>query len=269
MQQFHILLNYQLAALSGWEESNVSTFLFQVHPFITVGAVLSVFIAIKNRDKKFIVISWMLILVFLFQIQRIRYLLIVFPMLALVSAYALSALNSHRLKLFIAYGVAFSSYVMALVIGLSFLPSISANNIKLAGEYLNTTNVKIVEVMVLPQTRSIINPEISVPVLDYHTNKRLVYNRSGDDRKITVPENVHVSPVKFTWDYTMPEYYSYESHMKQGRDAIALVYSSAGQLDSNAVKSALSGYRLVKEFSSQSKIFKYKTLVNVYLPVKT
>ncbi len=267
IQQFHILFNYQLTALNGWKESNVSTFLFQVHPFVAIAALLSVPLAMKNRDKKYLVIGWMLMLVFLLEIERVRYLMIVFPMLALMAAYMVATLRSRKIRHFIGYGVALSSYVMALVIGQSFLRTTSANNIKLAGEYLNTTDVKTVNVIVLPQLRSIVNPELSIPALDYHTNKRIVYKQLERPGQRVVPENAHISPVKFSWDYTMPAYYTGVSGDHENNSAIALVYSHSRQLNSSELEITLSGYRLVKEFKSYSNIFKYKTLVNLYLPV--
>ena len=267
LQQIHILLNYQWAALNGWKESNVSTFLFQVHPLIAISAIFSTYIAVKNRDKKYLVISWMLILVFLLQIQRIRYLMVVFPMLALMAAYALAALRSNVLKNYIGYGVAVSSYVMALVIGLNFLPSISANNIKMAGEYLNSTDVNTVEVMVLPQLGSVVNPEISLSALDYHTEKYVVYKQNTLSGQITAPNNMHGSPVKFTWDYSVPAYYLNGPEVQAQENAIALIYSDVRQLNSNTLQSGLSGYRLVKVFNTYSNFFKYRTLVNIYLPV--
>jgi hypothetical protein len=188
-------------------------------------------------------------------------------MLALMAAYLFATLRSRKLRHFIGYGVALSSYVMALVIGQSFLLTTSANNIKLAGEYLNTTDVKTVNVIVLPQLRSIVNPELSIPALDYHTNKRIVYKQLERPGQRVVPENAHISPVKFSWDYKIPAYYAGVSGGHENNSALALVYSHSGQLNSSELEITLSGYRLVKEFKSYSNIFKYKTLVNLYLPV--
>lgn len=267
LQQINLLFEYQWVALSGWQESNISTFLFQLHPVIAICATISIFIAIKNRDKNFLVVSGMLMVIFLLQIQRIRYLMLVFPMLALMAAYALETLRSVSLKKFIGYGVALSSYVMALVIGTNFLPSISAYNIKKAGEYLDSTNVNAVEVVVLPQLRSTINPLISVPSLDYHLTKPVVYKPVNGLQQITRPENANTSPVRFTWENSLPQFYTIKPIFKQQNNAIAVIYSSDKQLNSVALNTALSGHRLVKRFNTYSNVFRYKTLVNIYLPV--
>ncbi|MDP6812027.1 MAG: glycosyltransferase family 39 protein, partial [Alphaproteobacteria bacterium] len=82
--QIGLLLSYQVPALGGWSESLISTFLFQTHPFVAAAALWSLYLAVKRRDLKFAVVAWLLVLVVAFEAPRIRYILMIFPMLALM-----------------------------------------------------------------------------------------------------------------------------------------------------------------------------------------
>lgn len=265
VQQLAILFSYQWNALERWQESLLSTFFFQIHPIISIVALLAVFLAVKKRDAKFLIVSWMLLLLLLLEINRIRYLLVVFPMLALMAAYALVELPNIRMKRFIGYGVAFSSYIMALMVATGFLQTTSANNLQAAGKYLDASKVEAVEVMVLPQHNSVVNPQIALPTLDYYTKKKIIYKQGPI--AMQAPANIHMSPVRFTWEYPVANYYLAAAENNTKRTVLALIYSNPGQLTSDVVHTVLQDYRLEKQLQISSGVFKFKTLVNIYVPI--
>ncbi|WP_455204797.1 ArnT family glycosyltransferase [Kaarinaea lacus] len=267
IEQIRILFNYQWGALGGWQESNVSTFLFHIHPLISIAALVSTIIAIKNRDKNFLLISGMLVLVILLDIQRIRYLLIIFPMLALMAAYAVVGIPNHQLKRFMVAGVALTSYVIALSLSAGFLKSTSANNIKSAGAYLDAMDVNAVEVLVLPQQRSIINPQITVAMLDYHTQKTLVYSGNDHIRVSSEIPAISKSPVRFTWAYLIPPYYQNSFETDRDHKALAVIYSDKNQIMSDELQFRLANYRLIKQYQSATGVYKFKTFVNLYVSI--
>ncbi|MEF9426211.1 MAG: glycosyltransferase family 39 protein, partial [Candidatus Mariimomonas ferrooxydans] len=157
--QIRFLLEYQRPGLKRWSESFVSTFLFQVHPFITVSALFSAFIAFRKKDLRYLIIVWlMFLLVAVFQIRRIRYLLITFPMVALMASYALQEIKTMELRRFIALCIVASSLVLAIFVYRPFLLKMSPVNLKNAGQYLNSLEIKNIEVFTLPQKRSVVNP---------------------------------------------------------------------------------------------------------------
>ncbi|WP_455211981.1 ArnT family glycosyltransferase [Kaarinaea lacus] len=266
LEQINILLNYQWGALDGWQESYVSTFLFHIHPLISVAALISMIIAIKRGDKKFLIVSSMLILVVLLNIQRIRYLLVVFPMLALMAGYALTQLPNLQLRRFLVSGIVLVSYITALSLSAGFLQNTSLNNLKNAGAYLNTLDVDRVEVLVLPQQRSVVNPIISVPTLDYHTHKTLIYIDGNHIVNSSAQFDISKSSVRFTWEYPMPDYYQNVKITRLPQKALAIIYSDKEQIATDAVQSKLLNYRLIKQFQTTSRVFKFKTLVNLYVP---
>ncbi|MFV1993072.1 MAG: ArnT family glycosyltransferase, partial [Acidiferrobacterales bacterium] len=49
-EQLKFLLNYQVPGLKRWGESFTSTFFFQVHPFITLAALFSAYVAFRKKD---------------------------------------------------------------------------------------------------------------------------------------------------------------------------------------------------------------------------
>jgi hypothetical protein len=266
VEQFNTLLNYQWGALDGWQEGYVSTFLFHVHPLISIAAFVSLLLAIKHRDKKFLIVSWMLILIMLLDIQRIRYVMIIFPMLTLMAGYSVAKIPNKPLKNFLVCGIVLTSYGIAWSMSSGFLQNTSANNLKSAGAYLDTLNVEFVEVLVLLQRHSIVNPQIAVSALDYHTNKTLLY-RDGDSLSHADElSNITKSPVRFTWEYPMPPYYHHTKKTDRSQTAVAVIYSDQQQLASKELQFRLADYQLLTRFQAQTGVFKYKTLINLYVP---
>jgi hypothetical protein len=119
-EQIRLLLSYQKPGLGRWGESLISTFFFQIHPFITLAAAFSLFVAFKKRDLNFIIISWLVFFVFVFEIRRIRYILPVLPLLALMAAYGLQKIGSKELRRFIVFTIAISSLTIAIFAYLPF-----------------------------------------------------------------------------------------------------------------------------------------------------
>jgi 4-amino-4-deoxy-L-arabinose transferase-like glycosyltransferase len=266
VEQIHILLNYQWGALGRWQEGNLSTFLFHVHPLISLAAILSLFFALKNRDIKFLLVSWMLIPIIVLDIQRIRYVMVVFPMLALMAGYAVMRIPNVTLKRFGLVGVVLTSYSIVLFMSTGFLQNTSASNIKSAGELLNSLGVEFVEVVVLPQQRSVVNPQISVAALDYHTTKTLLYNHADPLNSFGEISDISDSPVRFTWEYSIPPFYHNTREIDKIQKAIAVVYSDEQQIASKQLQTRLVNYHLIKQFAAQTGAFKYKTLINLYVP---
>ena len=70
LHQIEILRTYQLSGLGRWQESFVSTFLFQTHPFLTVFAIYAAYKAIRDRDMRFLIAGWFVIFMVLLQIKE-------------------------------------------------------------------------------------------------------------------------------------------------------------------------------------------------------
>lgn len=262
VKQIALLVTYQLPGLNRWQESHVSTFLYQVHPFVTLAALFSIYLAWHKRDVRYLVIIWMLLLVFFLDIKRIRYALIVFPMLALMAAYALRQIGDSRIRNYLVLCIVVSSVTVTLYGYSPFLNATSASNIKQAGEYLNKINAPMVEVIVLPQSKSSINPMVSVPLLDLFTKKNLVYWEPPGLMSQPGQQQLSKSSLRFSWEYKVAKYY--EARNKIDDKAIVIISDDAAQVLPAVVTERLNGFHIKQRFAQYEGVYRYSTIVEVY-----
>jgi hypothetical protein len=264
-EQLKLLLSYQLPGLERWGESLGSTFLFQIHPFISLAALFSVYVSIKKRDVVYAIICWLPLLVIILEINRSRYILVTLPMLALMAAYGVREIKNIRISRFFVSSTVVSALVIAIFGYLPFLQNTSASNIKQAGKYLDSINADRIEVVVLPQIRSSINPAVSVPLLDLYTKKDLVFRY--DEKQVVTPVSIRKSPLRFTWQYKNPEYFKIDASVSGERIPIAIILCGYDQVLSDQIMKKITGYRLARELAATDRVFQYRTIIRVYQPV--
>ncbi len=260
-EQFALLKSYQLPGLERWGESYLSTFLFQVHPFVTLAAACSFFVAFRKKDPSFLIVSWLLVLVVLADIRRFRYLLPVLPMFALMAAYGLQLIRRREVRAFIVSITMVTSLITLFFGYLPFARSTSAINIKRAGEYLNSAGVHTVEVFTLPLLDPVANPAVAVPLLDLFTQGKIQY-RYGPG---ALPAGVErtTSSLRFTWEYQNPEYYAGDPVLIGGESVVVI---SGGPMNDLPpfLQQRTAALPVVKRFALASDPFRYKTIVHVY-----
>ncbi len=265
IEQLGLLQSYQAPGLKRWEESFTSTFLFQIHPFITGAALFSAYAAFKRRDSRYAIILWLPLLLVLLEIKRIRYLLPLFPMLALMAAYGLREILNGEVRKHVVLSIVMSSMVIVLTGFLPFTQKASAANLKQAGEYLDSLAGEEVDVFVLPQLHALVNPVVSVPILDLFTHKHIVLRQ--DPIAAPSEETLSQSSLRFTWGYRSPAYYDPVTD-DTGGNAKVVIASDPAQPLSDSVGNRLKEYRLSREFAVSEQIFGYQTIVKVYLPAQ-
>lgn len=258
-EQMSILGTYQWPALGRWQEGYISTFLFQSHPFLALLALLGIYRALRQKDRRFLIAGWFAVFVFLLQLKRMRYILPLFPLFALMAAYGLNAFGDRDVRRFICLCVLASSVVIAYLVYLPFLNSTSMANLQRAGRYLDSLECDSVEVYALPQKDSSGSTFAAIPILDYHTQKKILpiqewpgHPENGDTRQ---------SSMRFTWEARKPELYSKTD--AAGGCAVAIISSEAVE----ALPAALSGrgrFEELKRFDLASGVFKYQTFVTVF-----
>jgi len=260
-EQMTTLWTYQWPGLNRWQEGYVSTFLFQSHPFLAPLALLGTYRAVRARESRFLIAGWFAVFVFLLQIKRIRYILPLFPLFALMAACGLHAFRDRGVRMFICLCVVASSVVIACGAYLPFLNSTSMANLRDAGRYLDTLECNAVEVHALRQEDSSGSTFAAIPILDYFTGKRIfspqewpVHPENSDTRQ---------SSLRFTWEARKPELYS-----KTGAaEGCALAVVSSRVVD--RIPAELSGggrgaFEELKRFDRSSGIFKYQTFVTIF-----
>ena len=260
MQQIHLLLTYQKPGLLRWGESFFAIFLFQVHPAVTLLAAASVYFAIRQKDPAYIITAWLVMLVIVLQIRRIRYLILAFPMLCLMAAYGAVQLRKVLNPRFMVFSTAACSFVMALTAFLPFQQSTSAQNIRDAASYLDSLDLQTVEVMTPMPGTYIMNPSASVPVLDLFLRTRLHYRYT--ESAYPLPEDLETSALRFTWTYKNPPYYAAQG--KNEKRAVAVITDSAGSNLPEEIRNQLKNYAQSRTFSLRDTAYQHQTLVTVY-----
>ncbi len=257
-EQIALLLSYQGPGLRRWRESFLSTFLFQVHPFLTAAALLSVGLALRRRDARYAVALWPVLLLLALRVQRIRYFVPAFPMLALMGACGLRAIAAREVRRLVLGCAVASSLVVALYGYRPFLKATSAANLEAAGEYLDSLPEARAEVFTLSGPDAELNAAIEVPLLDLYTAKALVYSY----RPTPLTARTEESPLRFTWEYRNPRYYAAAG--AGGTSAAVVVSDDLARPLPDEVAGRLRGYRLARTFTADEGVFRNKTLVAIY-----
>jgi len=196
-RQIGLLAGFQREGLLRWVESYPSTFLFQAHPLLAVGAGVALWRGLRDRDARVLVAAALPLLLLALGVRRSRYLLPAFPMFALLAARGLEPL-APRARRFAALAAVGFSLVMVFAAYLPFLHWVNTANLQAAGRYLDGRGVRAAEVVALPAPGVAINPEVAVPLLDYHTAARITVRGPAPARP---PEDtVRTSSFRFSWN---------------------------------------------------------------------
>ncbi|MBI4838540.1 MAG: glycosyltransferase family 39 protein [Nitrospirae bacterium] len=253
--QIRLLAAYQQPGLKRWGESFTSTFLFQIHPFITAAALYSAYAAFKKRDMRYLIAIFLPALVVLLQIRRIRYVMIVFPMLALTASYGLQQVRDEQLRKFIVLCIIVSSMTVSAFAYLPFLQNTSAVNLKSAGKFINSLDINKAEVFTKTDAWSPVNQAVSVPVFDLFTAKKISYHYSPG--AVPPKDELSKSPFRFAWEYKNPAYYMDKA--TDGKTAVVVISENAGYQPDFAGK-----YRNYRVFRHSEGVFQHRTFVTVY-----
>jgi len=259
--QMVLLTSYQKPGLGRWGESLASTFFFQTHPFVAGAALLSTYVALARRDGRYIIIFWALfLLIFVLHVKRIRYTLPAFPMLTLMAAYGLKALEDRETRSHIVFSAVFSAFAVALVAYLPFLQGMSAANLRDAGKFLDSLPVSRVQVVTLAPVQPVVNPAVSVPLLDLFTKQPLVH--IGEEPTID-PAVVATSPLRFTWEYRLPPYYLPDETGNSG-EALAIISDTPDPVLPPPMDQVAARFPAIRSFAAAADPFQHKTFVTVY-----
>jgi len=260
LPQLEFLIEYQKPGLQSWSESYGSTFLFQIHPFITAAAIFALIAATRKIDFRFAIISFLVLLFLVLQIKRIRYTMPVFPMLALMAAYGLAELKNKTVIKQIALSVVATSFVMGFSAYLPFLKTLGTQNLQAAGHYLDSLPGEHFDIITIAQEKPVLNPASAIPLLDIYTDKKLI--KENDPVEPEIIEEYKTSPLRFTWEFSLPEYYSSTAAIKA--DGMVIVSDVPEPVLPQENKGTISGYPFVKYFHKTSGVFQHQTFVTVY-----
>jgi hypothetical protein len=262
-EQIALLTDFQWQGLSWWQESYLSTFFFQIHPFVTLLALLGGAMAIKRRDVTCLLPLGLVALLIVMRVERARYLLVVFPMVAMAAGYGLQTLGSGRLKRFVALCAFSYSLAVAAFFYRPFLMNVSLVNLKEAGELLNSRRAATADVRTLPPGSLLVNPAVAVPLLDIYYSGRISYDPGS--KTTSRDDTVRQSPFRFSWDYRNPGYYALGEADGTEDSAVVVISGEAKPpLPPGLAERTASLER--HSLAASSGVFRYRTLLSIYLP---
>ena len=260
VKQIHLLISYQKPGLNRWGESLVSTYFFQMHPIIPMLAVVSLFVALKRKDTAYIIVAWLVFVVLALQVRRVRYIIMVFPLLSLMASYGLGLFRHTMYTRFIVYSTVAFSLTLALSGFLPFLQHTSAANLRDAGKYLDSLDVTHVEVLTpLPQDY-VMSPAVSVPLLDLYTSRKIVYRY--EESEYPQPEDMGTSALRFSWTYRNPLYY--QEGAKYKKKALLIISDRIEKNVPIPMLDRLSDLSEQRIFAIRDNAFRHQTLVTVF-----
>jgi 4-amino-4-deoxy-L-arabinose transferase-like glycosyltransferase len=258
--QLALLAGFQWEGLRRWVESYPSTFLFQTHPFLAVAALAALWQGWRTRDGRVLAVAALPLVLFALGGRRTRYLLPAFPMIALLAARGLESLPGRARRFAVLSAVGFS-LITVFAVYQPFLQWVNTANLLAAGRFLDGRGVAAVEVAALPAPGVLINPEVAVPLLDYHTAARVIVRGSAPERPPA--DRLQVSSFRFTWEQPLPSWYRASSLSPSGAARVLI----AGDPDATppaALGAGVDG-RLPDAVFARDAIFRYRTIVSVWL----
>lgn len=261
--QMELLATYQRPGLQRWGESLLSTFLFQTHPLLTAGLLYSAFRAWRRREGRWLAVAFLLILLLGFmEIRRIRYTLPLFPLVALLAAYGMQGISERRVRRHLVLAVVAPSLLLAWGAFRPFLQSMGESNLQAAGAYLDRLAGERVAVIIVPAAEPVLDERVTLPLLDIFTRKRLTYHplapASGER-----PEDVDISPLRFTWEFPTPAFYRADGEAALPRTVV--VISSVAQPElPPAMAAELAALPVKREFARNSEVFLHRNFVVVH-----
>ncbi|HHK60513.1 MAG TPA: phospholipid carrier-dependent glycosyltransferase, partial [Desulfobacterales bacterium] len=88
-RQLQILATFQRQGLAAWQEGALSIFFFQICPALVVLAAIALWRVTQRRAWRYLGLCWFIVFAFLFHAWRLRYLLPLLPLFALLAALGL------------------------------------------------------------------------------------------------------------------------------------------------------------------------------------
>ena len=236
-----------------------------MHPFVSLAAIASLYFAVKKKETAYIIPAAALCIMLAMGVYRARYLLIVYPMLALVAAYGFRQLEDKFLQRFIVRSAVVVSLAVTFVASMNFLQHhYSAVNLKDAGSYLNTIEQANIAVIVLPQPQTAVNPAVVLPLLDYYSDKK--FHRVGG---VAIPNPIdersqRISSLRFTWEVKQHVYPIIKYEEVIPAPVLVLLSSDNEKQLPDSVAGILNHYVLDERFSVTDDVFRFQSVVTVY-----
>lgn len=259
-RQLELLAGFQWEGLRRWIESYPSTFLFQTHPLLAVAALAALWQGWRARDRNVLVAAALPLVLVALGARRSRYLLPAFPMIALLAARGMDSLPGRVRRFAVLAAVGFS-LVTVLAVYLPFLKWVNTANVQAAGRFLDERGVRTAEVTVLPSPGVAINPEVAVPLLDYHTAARISVPGPASLRPSA--EERRTSSFRFSWEQPLPSWYRGAAPSPSGVAQVLITGDPDAAPPAELARQVVG--RTPDGVFARDAVYRYRTLVYIWL----
>ncbi len=262
IEQVALLNEYQRPGLRRWGENLISTFFFQTHPLLTLAALFSVFRAWRNRDRRWLVPAYLIVVLLVFlEIRRSRYSIPLFPLVALLAAYGIRDPVDPKLARHLVAAIVLPSVLLAWGAFLPFLKNMDERNIEDAGAYLDTLQPEHIQVLAINGASPLLDQRVYVLLLDLFTHKKIKYKTTTNPE--ADPASIAVSSLRFTWEFPIPSLYLAENAHE--RSEVTVVISDREHpVIPMVVGSLIGDVDTIKRFSQNSGVFQNRIVVTIY-----
>jgi hypothetical protein len=227
---------------------------------LAIAAVAALWQGLRGRDPRVLVAAALPLVLFALGARRSRYLLPAFPMIALLAARGLEVLPGRARRFAVLAAVGFS-LVTVFAVYLPFLKRVNTANLQATGHFLDERNVAAVEVTAQPAPGVAINPEVAIPLLDYHTAARIIVR--GPTLPRPPQEELRVSSFRFTWEQSLPSWYRDDASTPAGTAQVLIAGDPAAPLPAELARQVAG--RNPDAVFARDAVFRYRTHVSIWL----
>jgi hypothetical protein len=153
------------------------------------------------------------------------------------------------------------SLVTVFAVYLPFLKWVNTANLQAAGHFLDEREVAVAEVSALPSPGVVLNPEVAVPLLDYHTAARLIVR--SPTPPLPPQDQLRTSAFRFTWEQPLPSWYREDSPVRSGVAQVLIAGDPAAPLPEKLALQVAG--RAPDAAFVRDAVYRYRTLVTVWL----
>ncbi len=252
IKQFNLLLGFQKTGLQTWSEGYISIFFFHMYPLMIPFCLLGLYMAIKEKEASIFIPLCFFLFLILFSAKRMRYLIPFFPLFVLMAGYGLSKIHNEHKQRYLVFAAIFWSFIVLSFIYSPFLNRTNMKNIQLAAIEINREPLSKVNVIALPQTYSLANSSIAMALLDYYSDKDLIFIGNWKNTKNDKLPEYH--PLRFSWEINLPDYY--KGYIEPDNPLVVIHDKTGGPATVDCAP--------YKEFVSNTGLFRYKIHLSLY-----
>lgn len=238
-------------------------YLYQVGPVIILLAIFSIIVAYRKKDKNFVIlIAWVVIPFLIFHNTRIRQMISVFPVIAIMASLSLSTISHKPIKKYFTLSLVLASIAFTIYAYIPYEENFTDRNIKDAAEFTNSMNISEIELFLDFSEKHSYNPDPMVLLFDLYSHKKIVYS---DDNKFYPVADFSNSWLAF--NKIPPFFYGNSSSSSLRNDRILIIISD--KVGSSSIPPEFTrDHVLVKKFEQQVWGILNPASVNVYLPTE-